>query len=175
MRGNKRGVFTLYEAALFFVFLIIASSIISAYASYPGEDFNTRKNFSRYCEESRKALLGATIEETGYISKEGQEVIRRDVTVRMLLLEQIYLEGIGVPRENFSYQHDIRILANRHFRYNWILRASSDGTPDLIIGRNELFDSVDDMQDRLSGNATSSTWSDEGFEGRVEITLYLFE
>ncbi len=175
MRGDKRGVFTLYEAALFFVFLMIASTIISAYSNYPGDDFNSRRNFSRYCDESRKALLGATVEETGYIGLTGQEVVRMDVSIRMLLLEQIYLEGIGVPRENFSYQHDIRLLANRHFRYNWILRASSDGVSDLIIGRNGLIHDVEAMRSRLSGTVTSSSWSDEGLEGTVEITLYLFE
>ncbi len=175
MKGDGRGVFTLYDAALFFVFLIVASSIISAYSSYPSDDFTSRKNFSTYCHEARKALLGATVEETDYTGVDGNVVVRRDISVRILLLEQVYLEGRGVPRENFSYHRDIRILANRHFRYNWVLRASSDNAPDLIIGRHGLIDGVGEMLNRMGGAVTSSSWWEEGLDGRVEITLYLYE
>ncbi len=163
----------MYEAGLFFVFLIIASSIISAYAVYPLDDFNQRRDLSRHCEESRKAILSATVKETGYVNRNGEHVIRQDISVRHLLLEQLYLEENGVPRENFSYPDDIRRLANGHFRYNWIIRASSQ--EDLIIGNNGLIEDVNEMHRVTSATVTSSSWEEEGPDGKVEITLYLYE
>lgn len=170
---NRKGIFTLYEAGLFFVFLIVASTIISTYVNYPGDSHNQRSNFSRYCEESRKALLGATIKETYY--QDGGRIFRRDITVRELLIEQIYLETTGIPRQNFSYQQDIRKLANDHFRYGWILRASSTEGPDLMIGPNGLIVDLNHMDRVTTGTITSSSWEEYGKEGKVEITLYLYE
>ncbi len=174
IRRDRRGVFTLYEAGLFFVFLMIASSIISAYATYPSDDFSQRRSFSRYCEESRKAILSATVKETSYSDVSGK-VIRKDISVRTLLIEQLFLEKNGIPRENFSYQRDIRRLANGHFRYNWILRASSSGNPDLIIGRNGLIQDLNEMYRLTKGTVTSSSWEEFGPDDKVEITLYLYE
>lgn len=174
MRRNKKGVFTLYDTVLFFVFLLIASSVISAYSAYPRDTDDGRIRFSDYCHGSRQALLGATLRETSYTDLDGNEVIRRDVTVRMLILEQLYLESIGIPRKNFSYPEDISDLANRHLGDSWMLRASMEGLPDLVIDRRGLVDGISDSRSNLTGSVTSSTWQDEGYEGRVEITLYLY-
>ncbi len=173
IRGDRKGIFTLYEAGLFFVFLLVASSIISAYNLYPMDDFTQRKDFSRHCEESRKAILSATVKETGYIDRNGEYVTRNDISVRHLLMEQLYLEESGIPRHNFSYPDDIRRLANRHFRYNWILRASSQ--EHLIIGKNGFITDLHEMHRSTTGTVTSSSWEEEGPEGIVEITLYLYE
>lgn len=172
IKRDRRGVFTLYEAGLFFVFLIVASSIIAGYVNYPRDDFSQRRDLSRHCEESRKAILSATVKETGYINRNGEYVVRQDVSVRELLLEQLYLEE-NIPRENFSYPDDIRHLANDHFRYNWILRASSQ--EHLIIGRNGVISDLHEMQKLTTGTVTSSSWEEEGPDGKVEITLYLYE
>lgn len=175
MRRDDRGVFTLYEAGLFFIFLLIASSIISAYSMYPTESAQDRSSFSQYCNDSRRAFLSSTIEETTYRTGEGR-VERTDLSVRSLLIEEVFLENEGIPRENFSFADDIIRLGNAHFEYGWVLRVSSNYTDDLIIWEGGLIEDVDTMKNKMGDDFTCSSWMEDGLENdKLEITLYLFK
>jgi|GEM_PF-5117575 len=173
MKRND-GVFTMYDAVLFFVFLLLATAVLSVYATFPSDgDHQGRISMGR-CMETRRAVLASTISETYYNDGES-EIVRRDISVRALILEQIYLEREGVPRDNFSYPNDIRVLVNRHLDDHWALSVSSSGIDDLIIHRGGITDDIGDISGRFRGETISSELVDTDLADLdVEIVFYIF-
>ncbi|MFW6040990.1 MAG: hypothetical protein ACOC85_04060 [Thermoplasmatota archaeon] len=173
MRSNE-GVFTLYDAVLFFVFLIIASSFLLICVSPTFEKPRDRRMSFDHCEKTRRAILSSTIEYTSYIQG-NENISREDITVRRLLLEQMYLEKKGIARRNFSYNEDISNLINRHIdNRTWLLIVTTCGNEDLIIGKDGMMDIDDDISSVLGLDYVSSSWKEIGIDGEeVEIIFYL--
>jgi len=168
---NRKGVFSLYDAVLFFVFLLIASSVLTFYTSTNIDRIEERDHLSDYCRKTRRAILSSTIPETGYHYSEGY-VNRTDITVRRLLIEQVQLESSGIDRENFSYAEDISRLIDQHIseRHNWFLQVSSASTEDILIGEQGLLEETD-LQKHLGNDVVSSSWYEEGTD--IMISFYL--
>lgn len=171
---DDRGTFTLYDASLFFIFLIIASSIFSVYSVNLYSGLDDRAERADYCDYTRQAILSSTVRETDYIY-ENETIFRRDFSVRYLLIEQVYLESCGVERENFSYSDDISQLVRGHMEEEkWYLVVSSPLTEELVIGRDGIKGGgVDRVSDR---DLITSSCLEEGFgDERVEIIFYLYD
>lgn len=170
---DRKGTFTLYDAGLFFVFLLIASTVLSSVISL-SYDVDERMVDGEFCENSRRALLASTIRSTSYDCGHGS-VIREDMTVRELLLEELYLMENGITTENISYHQHIRKLANGFFKNEgWILHAS--GNEELIVYKNGLISNTKRMQRRMGDEVRSSSWMGSGYSGEeVQITLYIYD
>ncbi len=171
---DKKGVFSLYDAVLFFVFLMIAASILTVYSSNRLDTIQERSYSQDYCRHTRRAILSSTIPNTGYNHDQGF-VNRTDMTVRALLIEQIYLESLGIERENFTYAEDISKMVNDHIqnRYDWYLEVSTDFTEDIVINSGGLVENTD-HRENFGNNVLSSSWFEEGLrEEKIIITLYL--
>lgn len=171
---DKKGVFSLYDAVLFFVFLIIASSILTVYSGSRVGTLQERSYTRDYCEHTRSAILSSTIPDTGYYDTYGF-VNRTDMTVRGLLIEQVYLESFGVARENFTYADDISQMVDAHIedRYDWFLQTSTNLSEDMVISKRGLEENID-LKSRLGDDVVSSSWYEEGLrEEKIIITLYL--
>ncbi len=170
---DRKGTFTLYDAALFFVFLLIASTVLSSVISL-SYDADERMVDGEFCENSRRALLASTIRSTGYDCSQ-RYVVREDMSVRELLLEELYLMENGITTENISYHRDVRKLANGFFENEeWMLHAS--GNEELIVCKNVLISNTKRMQRRMGDEVRSSSWMGSGYSGEeVQITLYIYD
>ncbi len=171
---DRKGVFSLYDAVLFFVFLMIAVSVLTVYSSNRLGDLQERSYSRDYCEQTRRAVLSSSIPETGYTYSQAY-ITRTDMTVRALLIEQVYLEGLGIERENFTYAEDISSMLDNHIkdRYDWYLEVSANFTEDLVIGSGGHVD-VNDFRGYFGAEVISSSWYEEGLkEEKISITLYL--
>lgn len=172
VKKDDSATFTLYDAGLFFVFLIIASSLITVNTLNIDSEIDQRRIEAKYCENGRSAFLTATIPSTGY-NHEGKDITRKDLSVRALLLEQIYLEKNGVPRENFSYPSDIAELGNKQFGDEWALKISPQNHDDLRIYSHGTASSTQTLKNRLGDDMISSSWEEDGLsDKKVEITFY---
>ncbi len=173
IKNNRRGSFTLYDAVLFFVFLVIASTILMTYASESSSN-DIDKIDKGYCETTRKAVLLSTVQETYFIYN-NENVTRKDFTVKNLLLEQFIMELKGIPRNNFSYDHNICPIINNHIRddCSWFIRFHSS-YHDLTIG-DEGYVKPDTFKEKLGENTVSSSSTMSDHEGNpIEITFFLY-
>ncbi|MGM0510696.1 MAG: hypothetical protein ACQESD_06175 [Thermoplasmatota archaeon] len=172
MKRDSQGTFTLYDAGLFFVFLMIASSLVTVYAFKTNSTIDERLSKAEYCEDARSAFLSANIPSTGYDTGQGY-VERKDASVRALLLEQIYLEEKGIPRDNFSYPSDISELGRNQFGKGWGILVSKDGSDDLIINFKGASSDLYSLKRSLGEDFTTSSWKEDGLEGKsVEIIFF---
>lgn len=173
LRRDREGSFTLYDAVLFFLFLVIASTILMTYASESrSNDIDSIDN--EYCETSRKAILSSTVPETHFIHDD-EKVVREDYSIKNLLLEQFLLEKNGVPRINFSYDSSICDIVNEHIRddYSWFIRLHSS-YHTLIIG-NDGYVGSDTFEEGFDENTVSSSSTMTDYDGNsIEITFFLY-
>lgn len=171
---RDRGTFTLYDALLFFVFLMMASAILSVYAGYPSQGEFQRSTLYNQCMETRRAVMSSTIPVT-YYELDETRIYREDLSVRQLLLEQVYLEMNGVPRESFDYPWTIRSLVNGHTEHNWAMSISCGVLDDLIIYRGGVRHDISDIRSLFRGNTVSSGFVETGLCGEnIHITFYIF-
>lgn len=172
LKNNRKGSFTLYDAVLFFLFLVIASTILMTYASQ-SRTSNLDTIDKEYCESTRKAVLSSTIKETHFIH-DGEKIIREDRSIRSLLLEQFVLERDGVPRANFSYEDNICNIVNEHIRndYSWFIRLHSTSHV-LTIGDDGYLNTT--FEEKMRKNTISSSSTITDYEGdSIEITFFLY-
>lgn len=175
MKIGNQGTFTLYEACFFFVLLMLASSIISAYYLYPKSVGNTRGDFGAYCENSRRAFLEATVPETYYVYR-GENVFRKDLSVKELIVEFIYLEEGGIERDNITYGRDIIALGRKHFDDFWLLRAVSDSGTEIRLSNRGVSGGGSSIRSSSDREYSSSSWDETGMDGgTIEITLFLLK
>jgi len=172
-RRDRDGSFTLYDAVLFFLFLVIASTILMTYASESrSNDIESIDNES--CETTRKAVLSSTVPETHFVHDD-KNVTREDYSIKNLLLEQYLLEQNGIPRSNFSYGSSICETVNEHIRddHSWFIRLHSS-YHTLIIG-NDGYVGSDTFEERLGENTVSSSSTMTDYDGNpIEITFFLY-
>ena len=173
MKRSCTGNFTLYDAVLFFVFLLIASSIIGYYGNHTSDIYTERNLSSDFCDDARKAILSSTVNETSFNSSSGV-VIKEDESIRNLLIEQMYLEKHDIERDNFSFSDDIVDLVNNHIKSKiWIIKVISEGTDDLVLWKKGEIDPDIEISKILGHDFVASTFKEDGIEGDVEISLYL--
>lgn len=117
----------LFDAVMFLIVMIIASSLIHIYSNQYSKDveLTDREDMMVYNRDTAEVVLGATLNSTWYIDINSEIVSKPpgDTTVLGLILEELYLMDDGVPKQNFvlGYEHDIKVLmrnlitSNYHF------------------------------------------------------------
>ncbi len=172
IKRNRKGTFTLYDAGLFFVFLMIASSLIAVFFSSNDTNVDDRLRKAEYCENARRAFLSSTIPSTGYDT--GQRYVeRKEASVRTLLLEQMFLENKGIPRDNFSYPNDISELGENQFQDDWGLVVCADGSDDIVIDHTGVAPDLFSLKKTLNEDFVASSWKEDGLDSKsVEIIFY---
>lgn len=114
--SDDRGQSALFDAVMFLVIMIIASSIISIYANQYSKntDLIARENMMSYARDTSETVLGATLNFTWYEDIEGNKIPKPpgNTKIMNLILEELYLLDWGLPSENFAlgYERDISIL-----------------------------------------------------------------
>jgi hypothetical protein len=110
------GQSALFDAVMFLVIMIIASSIISVFAEQFSKDaaLSQRDEMMEYAMDTSEAVFGATLNSTWYEDEDGNIITRPpgDTKVMNLILEELYLIRAGIPPENFvlGYERDIQML-----------------------------------------------------------------
>jgi hypothetical protein len=131
---DESGQSALFDAVIYLVIMIVASSLIAVYASQYLRDVELSQNqdMMDYCRDTSEVIMGATLNSTWYEDING-EIVQKppgDTTVLNLLLEELYLLDDGVPEENFAlgFEKDITILARNLVlpNYHFVLTANYD-------------------------------------------------
>lgn len=124
---DEKAQSALFDAVIFLIVMVIASSLISIYSSQYSKDVELieREDLQLYTRETAEVVLGATLNSTSYEDINGQIISKPpgDTTILSLLLEELYLLDDGVPKVNFvlGYEQDIKTLirnlvtTNHHF------------------------------------------------------------
>ncbi|UCG70893.1 MAG: hypothetical protein JSV09_07825 [Thermoplasmata archaeon] len=195
---NENGQSALFDAIIFLIIMIIASSLIYIYSGQFSKDveLTEREDMQSYNRETAEVVLGATLNSTWYEDIEG-EIIKKppgDTTVLYLLLEELYLMDDGVPKYNFvlGYEQDIKILIinlvtpvhhfalSGHFTnesknedYNIFI---SDMVPDYESKEEAILDNTDygELMPRSNLASTHYTLPMIGKDGEAQITFSLW-
>jgi hypothetical protein len=195
---NENGQSALFDAVIFLVIMIIASSIILIYSGQFSEDIELleRGDMQAYTRETAEVVLGASINSTWYEDIEGEIISKPpgDTSVLYLLLEELYLMDDGVSKYNFvlGYEHDIKILIRNLVTpvYHFALSAHftnhskgedyfvfiSDIVPDYESKEEALNDNTDYRESMPRSNLASTHYSLPmmGKDGEVQITFSLW-
>lgn len=198
MVRDQKAQSALFDALMFFVLMMIASSLIFVYSTLlsQSQDISEREEMRIYGESTRDVIMDATLNETWYEDING-DIIRKppgDTTIRNLILEEIYLMNSGVPRENFmlGYERDIRITLNKLIRsgYHYAMYAIlckegelktceilfSDLTPNYGSKEEALSDDTDYHELIPRDNLIATQWNYPmmDIEGEVQVTFYIW-
>jgi hypothetical protein len=117
IKKDDSGQSALFDAVIYLIVMIVASSLIAVYASQYMRDTELSENqdMMEYCRDTSEVILGATLNSTCYEDITGSMIMKPpgDTTVLNLLLEELYLLACGVPEENFAlgFEWDIRVMA----------------------------------------------------------------
>jgi hypothetical protein len=116
IKEDEFGQSALFDAIIFLIVMIIASSLVSVYANQYSKnvDLNAREDMMNYARNTSEVVFAATLNSTWY-QDENREIILRqkgDTKVMNLVLEELALLDYGVLKENFAfgYERDIKLL-----------------------------------------------------------------
>ncbi|UCE36078.1 MAG: hypothetical protein JSW00_11020 [Thermoplasmata archaeon] len=124
---DEKGQSAFFDAIIFLVIMIIASSLIHIYSSHFSKDVDLieRQDMIIYNRQTAEVVLAATLHSTWYEDINGEIITKPpgDTTVLNLIIEELYLMDDGVPKWNFvmGYEKDIKklignlILSSYHF------------------------------------------------------------
>jgi hypothetical protein len=199
MARDRKAQSSLFDALIFFVLMMIASSVIFVYSTMlsQSQDISEREEMRIYAENTRDVVMDATLNETWYEDING-EIIRKppgDTTIRNLILEEMLLMNSGVPRENFmlGYEKDIKLILNKLMRsgYHYALCAiiCKDGeleTCELLISdmapdygsKDEATSDVTDYKQLIPrDNLIATQWNYPmmDMEEEVQVTFYVWQ
>jgi hypothetical protein len=142
---DENGQSALFDAILFLVIMIIASCLVSVYASQYSKntDLIARENMMNYARDTSETVFGATLNFTWYEDIQGNVITKPpgNTKVMNLILEELYLLDSGLPRVNFAlgYEQDIKILLrnlivpNYHFALKGIYTSGSSNRSSLVF------------------------------------------
>lgn len=195
---DEKAQSALFDAVIFLIVMVIASSLISIYSSQYSKDVELieREDLQTYNRETTEVVLGATLNSTWYEDINGQIISKPpgDTTVLSLLLEELCLLDDGVPKENFvlGYEQDIKILirnlvtSNHHFALQGFYKNEStnegyrifisDIVPNYETKEEAILDQTDYSQLMPRSNLASTrlTLLMIGKSGDAEIAFYLW-
>lgn len=195
---NQKGQSALFDAVIFLIVMIIASSLIYIYSGQFSKDVELmeREDMQSYNRETAEVVLGATINSTWYEDIKGDTISKPpgDTTVLYLLLEELYLMDDGVSKYNFvlGYEHDIKTLIRNlvtpvyHFALSGYFKNEStseeyivfisDVVPVYESKEEALLDDTDyrEMMPRSNLASTHYTLPMIGKVGEAQITFSIW-
>jgi hypothetical protein len=196
--SDSKGQSALFDAIMFLVIMIIASSIISVFADQFSKNaaLSQRDELMDYARDTSESVFGATLNSTGYEDEDGNIITRPpgDTKVMNLILEELYLIRAGLPSENFAlgYEKDIKIcienlvtssyhfaITGKYTRYNLdtdIEVFISDIVPNYSSTEEVKSDNIDYSQLVPKNNLASIVNSQPmiGGEGEAELSFLLW-
>lgn len=182
LKRDTKGQLSVYDALIYFAFLLIATTILSFYSveMEKNREFINDLDLSDYCEDTRKTVMRCTVWETNYTDPSGNKIIRNNITVESLLLEGLNLMNEGVEKKNISYYDDIYELASNLIRndFEWLITARYKGTYIIISYNSSTFSNPDAAVNSMDGDVYSSSWGEPMIkekEGTVSFNFYISE
>lgn len=188
----------LFDAVMFLIIMIIASSIITVFADQVSKNaaLSDRDDMMRYARDTSEVVFGATLNSTWYEDEIGNIIFRPpgNAKVMNLVLEELYLLDSGLPWENFAlgYERDIRILIRNLVTsgYHFALMGSytnsgknrrytvfiSDIVPEYSSKEEASSDSMDYSKEIPRNNLASVQYKQPmiGIDGEAELTFFLW-
>ena len=178
---DEYGQSALFDAVMFLLVMIIASSIISIYSGQSVRDMEISEQevTHAYCRETAEVVLGATLNSTWYEDINRNIIIKPpgETKVLSLIMEELYLLDEGVPNKNFvlGYEQDVKTLirnlitSSYHFalqghyknesKYEINTIFISDMVPDYLTKEEAKNDQSDYSKTMPTGNLVSTQLS----------------
>lgn len=182
LKRDSKGQLSVYDALIYFAFLLIATTILSFYSFEMEEnrEFVNDMNLTNYCEDTRSSVMRTTIDKTSYKNKTGVVIYRRNKTVESLMLEGLYLIEEGIKKENVEFFDDIDLLVSNLIRNDleWLITAEYDGESIIISYKEISYSNIDNALNSIKGNLYSSSWREPMIkekEGTVSFNFYISE
>lgn len=175
LKRNVDGQLSLYDALLYFMILLVATTSLFFYTleMERSHGFLKSEDMANICEEARHSIMRSTIPETSYTDINGNTILRKNSSVESLIMEKFSLIDDGVERTNISYIQDIYAELNEFFRdeYHWGLIAKYGGESISISNVGEYpMDSLEDM----GVSIYTSSWSKEMIRGKEGVVKFDF-
>ena len=182
---DKNAQTSLFDAMMFFVVMLIASSLIFVFSNqaFQTQEVMGREDMMRYTEETREAILQSSVPETWYYDINGNKIATQPgaMNINDLLFEELALLDDGVPNENFKegYENEINNTMNRLVRGGYSYALEATFTNESSGDTYEIFISTVGLQgDIPDSDVTTSQWSSSmintGRTGNVQITLSIW-
>lgn len=164
--SDNRGQSALFDAVLFLVIMIIASSMISIFANQYSKDADllARENMMNYARDSSEVVLGATLDHTWYEDINGNIISKPpgNIKVMNLILEELYLTDFGLPIENFvlGYEQDIKVLIRNLVisNYHFALRGTYTNPSNYKESKVFISDLVPDYSSKEEAQADKTDY-----------------
>lgn len=144
---SECGQSSMFDAAVFLTILLVASSLLlNLYdPSIQAEDVRSFQYLSMYTKRLAHAAFSSTVPNASYLDSYGEEVIRKDVSVQEMVVEELLLMSSGVPERNFvgpgRYNDRIEwVLSSlmNESNFNCTLRGELQGSKVYIIGSDNI-------------------------------------
>jgi hypothetical protein len=161
IKVDEIGQSALFDAIIFLIVMIIASSLVSVFANQYSKstDLNAREDMMNYTMDTSEVVFAATLNSTWYEGINGEQIRKSpgDIKVMDLILEELYLLNSGVQKENFAfgYERDIKILIRNLVipGYHFALKGSftnETNNRDYVVFISDIVPDYQSKMDLLS-------------------------
>lgn len=181
-KHDKKGQLGIFDAILFFIIIIIASSVLFIYSLTSVQETGVRSRMLSYTDNTMTVLMRSTVNGTWYIDKSGNNISKPpgNTNIQYLLLEEFSLQDDGVPANNFTggYEKNIKTIAENliHPDYHYALHATYTNTTSGRVYTVFISDSINDLSklpdERFSSSVSIPMINDKS--GEVQIALYIW-
>jgi hypothetical protein len=136
---DRRGQSALFDAMAFLVIMLVASTVVFAYAGALRRDAETSTTAGEmaHTQEMLVALLRCTVANASYTDGAEPVVHSGEASVEILLLEELALVGGGLSNESFGAGYNGRIAtiaASLAEGRTWTLVCSGPGSVSFSVG-----------------------------------------
>lgn len=139
---SREGQSSVFDATIFLAILLVASALVINISTYmlQAEDAQSFENLQTYTTRLANAVLESTVPNASYSNVEGESIVRRDISVQDMIVEELLMTDNGIPEGNFwgngNYNERIREVLNSlvdEDLYSYELLSSFRGM-EMVIG-----------------------------------------
>jgi hypothetical protein len=98
------GQSAVFDATIFLAIILVASSLLITLSNsaFQVDDVQSFENMFSYTKRLTLAALASTVPNASYIDINGKEMVRKDISVQDMMIEELLLLRSGVPSQNFE-------------------------------------------------------------------------
>lgn len=148
MRLDPGGQSVLFDAIVFFVLMLLASTAFLSYGSYMNNHAGVYAydDLCRYCQETGEALFETNVPIVSYVDHDGSDVMLMDRSVAFLLARESTLLDQGLKPSSFSEDYNERIKEQAarltrdglHFAVTCGMSLGEEATPPPVVISSDI-------------------------------------
>jgi len=174
---STRGQSAVFDATMFLAILLVASTMMVSFSASlrQAEDVSSFQDLHTHATRLTNVVLASTVPNASYVDIHGNHMVRTDISVQDVIIEELVLLHDGVPEENFRghnrYNDRLgQVLSSLvdDDRFSYALSCSY-GEKEIVIGDVRPTYS---MGIETSAHTTEISLPGEG--ERITITLFLW-